>query len=75
MTARLIQTREILPGDVILSESPRFHGPTLTVDVKELAGFFPDVYRIVGHYGSEGQHTATLSAVPGGKPYMVERAS
>jgi hypothetical protein len=75
MSSRTIPTRELRPGDVILAESPRYHGPTFTVDAKTLTEWVPDTYRITGHYGSEGQHTATLSAVPGGKSYLVERVS
>lgn len=68
-----VQTRDLKPGDVILAESPRYNGPTFTVDTKELTLLCPDTYRIVGHWGREGQHPATLSAVPGGKSYLVER--
>ena len=75
MSAKLVETRDLKPGDTILAESPRYNGPTFTVDVKELTVMVPDTYRIAGHYGREGQHPATLSVVPGGKRYMVERAS
>ena len=68
-----IPAREIMPGDVIHAESRRYNGPTFTVDTRDLTVWVPDTYRIVGHYGREGQHPATLAAVPGGKPYMVTR--
>lgn len=69
-----IPTREIRPGDVILAESPRYYGPTFTVDTVEDSLYVADTYRITGHYGARDQHPATLAGVPGSKPYRVERA-
>lgn len=71
----LVPTRELRQGDVIHAESPRYHGPTFTVDSVDLTEWVPDTYRIVGHYGIAGQHPATLSAVPGGKPYRATRGA
>lgn len=74
---RTLAAREILPGDVILASSPRYNGPTFTVDsvtgnpyiVRPHNG--PSL-RIAGHYG---EYPATLSFVRPERTYLVERAS
>lgn len=72
MARMTVEAHEVREGDVILAESPRYHGPTFTVDTVTPTPYPPNV-RIVGHYGRNGEHPATLASVPPAKPYLIER--
>lgn len=76
MSAQTVRAAEIRVGDVILSESSRYHGPDLTVDeILMHEGRNEWHYSFVGHWGTKEVHHTRLNGAPADKPYLVERAS
>lgn len=73
-----VPASEIRPGDVILAESPRYHGPDVRVTHIEHVKYgrpfaVPEVLNFsVEHLYCEG--VTRLAGVPLDKPYRVQRA-
>lgn len=77
MSTETVRADEIRVGDVILASSPRYNGPTFTVESVSSNPYIVRPHngpslRITGHYDA---NPATLGFVRPDRTYLVERVS
>lgn len=80
METLTVRADEIREGDKILASSPKYNGPTFTVETVTSNPYIVRPHngpslRIAGHYGAQGEHPATLGFVRPDRTYMVERVA